>query len=116
MTVKSVITYRQDKQRLSLGELKVRGYAWAGEEKIKSVEISMDGGSRWTEAQIVTPNQNLAWVLWESNWTPAAPGYTTIMSRASDTAGRFQPIEAIWNPSGYLWNQIDKTHVLLEDK
>ena len=49
-----------------------------------------------------------------SNWTPHEPGYYTIMSRATDTAGRVQPIVPPWNPSGYLWNGIDRVGVTVE--
>ena len=116
MQVKSVITSPQNDQRLAWGESRIRGYAWAAEERIKSVEISTDGGSRWTETQIVSPNQNFAWVLWEASWRPKSPGYTTIMSRATDTGGRVQPIEATWNPSGYVWNAIDRVRVIVEER
>jgi hypothetical protein len=36
------------------------------------------------------------------------------MSRATDTAGRVQPIVSPWNPSGYLWNGIDRVGVTVE--
>jgi hypothetical protein len=36
------------------------------------------------------------------------------MSRATDTAGRVQPIVSQWNPSGYLWNAIDRVGIIVE--
>ena len=36
------------------------------------------------------------------------------MSRATDSAGRVQPIVAPWNPSGYLFNAIDRAGVIVE--
>jgi len=33
------------------------------------------------------------------------------MSRAVDDRGRVQPAVAQWNPSGYLWNAIDRVRV-----
>ena len=47
-------------------------------------------------------------------WKPAEPGYYTILSRATDSAGNVQPIVSAWNPSGYLWNAIDRIGVLVE--
>jgi len=33
------------------------------------------------------------------------------MSRATDASGRVQPEAGFWNPSGYLWNGIDRVKV-----
>jgi hypothetical protein len=33
------------------------------------------------------------------------------MSRATDDKGNVQPIVQKWNPSGYLWNVIDKVRI-----
>jgi hypothetical protein len=57
---------------------------------------------------------NFAWVLCKYTWKPDRPGYYTVMSRASDSAGRVQPIVPIWNPSGYLWNAVDRVSIHLE--
>ena len=35
---------------------------------------------------------------------------------ATDTAGRVQPFVPAWNPSGYLWNGIDRIGVTVEAK
>jgi hypothetical protein len=34
--------------------------------------------------------------------------------RAADSAGRTQPIDAEWNPSGYLHNGIERLGVMVE--
>ena len=46
--------------------------------------------------------------------SPPEPGYYTILSRATDSAGRVQPFVPAWNPSGYLWNGIDRVGVTVE--
>jgi hypothetical protein len=33
------------------------------------------------------------------------------MSRATDDKGNVQPVAPWWNPSGYLWNVIDKVRI-----
>jgi sulfite oxidase len=114
MPVKSSITGPEDQSKLAAGEVTIRGIAWAGEEAIARVEISTDGGSLWRDAQLSQPKLNFAWRLWRIEWTPAQPGYYTILSRATDTAGRVQPIVPPWNPSGYLWNGIDRIGVTVE--
>ena len=114
MPVKSCITAPEDRVKLPLGAIAIRGFAWAGEEAIERVEVSTDGGSRWQAAELSSPKLPFAWRLFRLDWQPAAPGYYTLLSRATDTAGRAQPIVAAWNPSGYLWNAIDRVGVTVE--
>jgi sulfite oxidase len=114
MPVKSTITAPEDQSKLPLASTAIRGFAWAGENAIDRVEISTDGGARWQPSALTGPKLPFAWRLWKFDWKPAAPGYYTILSRATDTAGRVQPIVSAWNPSGYLWNAIDKVGVLVE--
>ena len=114
MPVKSSITAPEDQARLPLGPVTIRGIAWAGEQAIERVDVSTDGGSKWQEARLSTQKLPFAWRLWNLEWKPADRGYYTILSRATDTAGRVQPVVAAWNPSGYLWNAIDRVGVLVE--
>jgi DMSO/TMAO reductase YedYZ molybdopterin-dependent catalytic subunit len=114
MPVKSCITAPEDGTKATLGSIAIRGFAWAGEQAIERVEVSTDGGSRWRDAQLSTPKLPFAWRMFHIDWRPSDPGYYTIMSRATDTAGRVQPIVSPWNPSGYLWNAIDRVGVTME--
>jgi len=41
----------------------------------------------------------------------AAPGRYTVVSRAIDTTGATQPDQPVWNPSGYLYNAVDRLEV-----
>jgi DMSO/TMAO reductase YedYZ molybdopterin-dependent catalytic subunit len=114
MPVKSVIAAPDDQSKITLGPVTIRGFAWAGEESIERVEISTDGGSRWRDAELSTPKLRFAWRLWKLDWRPTEPGFYTILSRATDSAGRVQPIVSAWNPSGYLWNAIDRVGITVE--
>jgi DMSO/TMAO reductase YedYZ molybdopterin-dependent catalytic subunit len=114
MPVKSAITSPADQDKVQLGPVPLRGYAWAGEQRVMRVEVSTDGGSRWNDARLSPQNFPFAWRLWQFEWTPTERGYYTVMSRATDSAGRVQPIVATWNPSGYLWNAIDQIGLLVE--
>jgi len=113
MPVKSSITAPEDGAKVA-GPVAIRGFAWAGEQAIERVEVSTDGGSRWRDAELSSPKLPFAWRLWRLEWRPAAPGYHTILSRATDSAGRVQPFVAAWNPSGYLWNAVDRVGVAVE--
>jgi sulfite oxidase len=114
MPVKSTITAPEDQSKIPLGPVTIRGFAWAGENAIDRVDVSTDGGSRWHAAELTGAKLPFAWRLWRLDWKPSEPGYYSILSRATDTAGRVQPIVSAWNPSGYLWNAIDRVGVLLE--
>jgi sulfite oxidase len=116
MPVKSTITAPEDQATVALGPQVIRGFAWAGEEVIERVEVSTDGGSRWTDAELSPQRLRFAWRLWLIRWQPANPGYYTILSRATDSAGRVQPVVPLWNPSGYLYNAIDRVGVKVEKK
>ena len=104
----------EDQAKVTMDAVTIRGFAWAGEEKIERVEVSTDGGSKWRDAQLSSQKLPFAWRLWQIEWRPAKPGYYTILSRATDSAGRVQPFVPAWNPSGYLWNGIDRVGVTVE--
>ena len=78
-----------------------------------SRSMAARAGSR---ADLSPQKLHFAWRLWHVDWKPAGPGYYTILSRATDTAGRVQPFVPAWNPSGYLWNGIDRIGVTVEAK
>lgn len=115
MPVKSYITSVSDGERLPMKAMVLRGIAWAGEERITKVDVSADGGSTWAPAKLSRQDLPFAWRLWSVNWTPPHPGYFTILSRATDSTGRTQPVVAVWNPSGYLYNAIDRVGVTVEE-
>jgi DMSO/TMAO reductase YedYZ molybdopterin-dependent catalytic subunit len=116
MPVKSFITSPGDQEKIAMTSAVIRGIAWAGEERITSVAVSSDGGSRWTEAELSPQNFSFAWRLWTFAWQPPQPGYYTILSRSTDSAGRVQPVVATWNPSGYLYSAIDQIGVIVEKR
>jgi sulfite oxidase len=113
MPVKSCITAPEDGARIR-GPVTIRGFAWAGENAIERVEISTHGGLKWQPAELSPQKLPFAWRLFTYQWNEQAPGFHTIMARAFDTAGYQQPIVPPWNPSGYLWNGIDRVGVMVE--
>jgi sulfite oxidase len=110
LNVKSVISGPLDGSSLKSGQVTVHGIAWAGEADIVKVEISIDGGSSWNPATLGREQSRYAWRLWTFSWN-AKRGDYLIQSRATDSRGRAQPMEATWNPSGYLYNAIDQVKI-----
>ena len=116
MVVKSVITSPGERAAMDGGVIRVTGFAWAGEDEIAGVEVSTDGGRTWQAARLGTDRARWAWRQFEHPWRPGAPGSYVVMSRARDARGRTQPIVPDWNPSGYLWNAIDRVRVDVQDR
>ncbi|MFQ3334351.1 MAG: sulfane dehydrogenase subunit SoxC [Woeseiaceae bacterium] len=96
MGVKSVITSPSLSLNLTgPGIYQIKGIAWSGSGKIKSVELSADGGKTWAEALLDEHVLPKALTRFRSAWkwdgTPA-----TIMSRAIDEKGNIQPTREQW--------------------
>jgi DMSO/TMAO reductase YedYZ molybdopterin-dependent catalytic subunit len=111
LEVKSLITMPPPDASVPAGRVLITGAAWAGEADIARVDVSVDFGRTWQPARLGSEQNRYAWRLWEYDWTAHVPGSYLILARATDSAGRTQPIEQIWNPSGYLWNVIDRVRV-----
>jgi len=113
LNVKSLIASPSDSATLKSRTIHVQGVAWAGEANVQKVEISTDSGATWHPAQLAKDESRYAWRLWNYSWKAPEAGDYTILSRATDSAGRVQPDSVQWNPSGYLINVTDqlKIHV-----
>jgi DMSO/TMAO reductase YedYZ molybdopterin-dependent catalytic subunit len=74
--------------------VRVHGAAWTSDDEITKVELSTDGGSTWSEANLLGESKPNAWRLWEFNWkTPSVPGKQTLVARATDSLGQTQPVQ-----------------------
>ncbi|HUX12905.1 MAG TPA: sulfite oxidase [Spirochaetia bacterium] len=91
----------------------IGGVAYGGENDIAGVEISVDGGSSWDNAQLVGPRERWAWKQWQYRWTPQSAGQYTLMSRATDTQGIRQPMQAAWNVLGYGNNGVEEHAIVV---
>ena len=112
INVKSILTSPVSGRSLSAGKpIVVSGFAWSGDGAIASkVEISLDDGKSWTEARLGVSPGKYSWRQFTLPWTPQR-GSATISARATDTNGAVQPIASPWNPSGYLWNGIQRVEL-----
>ena len=110
--VKSLITQPQSSLEFSTGTpIKVRGHAWAGENRIDKVLVSTDFGLQWQETRLIPPSNRYAWSHWETELALANKGYYEIWARAYDDTGAAQPFSQPWNPKGYLGNVIHRVPV-----
>ncbi len=110
--VKSVITHPVDGAVVRAGEpIDIRGWAWSGRESVDSVAITVDEGLTWQTATLEPGDGPWAWRRFRLPWVSPATGATTIMARATDAAGRSQPIDQAWNPRGYNNNGCHRVRV-----
>lgn len=113
--VKSVITAPAPNARFKIGDsIAVAGKAWAGDNSIAKVEISLDEGATWKPATLAKPGDKYAWRPFTYTVRPRRRGYMTILARATDSKGNVQPIVSAWNPLGYFWNGIHRVGVSIE--
>ncbi len=76
-------------QPLKPERFQIWGWAW-GANEIVAVEISVDGGTNWSSAE-VDRRQGYSWQRFWWDWSPAVHGEYEIVSRAIDSAGERQP-------------------------
>ncbi|HSH47944.1 MAG TPA: molybdopterin-dependent oxidoreductase [Halomonas sp.] len=106
MPVKSLVTFPRSGITHSKDEpLTVRGHAWAGDLSVKAVQVSIDFGTTWQDAELRPAPNRLAWQRWTADLEFPEPGYYEVWAKATDSEGRSQPMVVPgWNPKGYLNN------------
>ena len=96
MKVKSVFSRPLDGAILMGRRFTVRGAAWAGVNRVRSVELSMDRGKSWRTAQVepagaASSQDPYSWVFWKYDWKIPASGDYELLVRATDGQGQMQP-------------------------
>ena len=66
--VKSLLTMPLDGANVATGAVMVKGFAWAGEANVTSVDVSVDGGSTWAAARLGADRAPYAWRQFEDQW------------------------------------------------
>ncbi|WP_374447747.1 sulfite oxidase [Stella sp.] len=117
MPVRSIITNVRNGTELADGTRKValRGHAWAGEETVKAVDVTLDFGQTWQSCQLDAPPNKYCWQNWRTELALPSAGYFEFWVRATDSKGRMQPVLAAnWNPQGYGGNAMHRVAVLVK--
>ena len=102
-----------DGDTVAAGPVEVRGYAFAGGERhVARVDVSLDGGARWSQAELLEDLGRWAWRHWRIT-LDLAPGEQEILVRAWDSSAATQPEDeaALWNPKGYVNNARPRVRV-----
>jgi hypothetical protein len=115
LNVNSTIQQPIHLSTLNTGTHEIKGIAWTGKGIITEVQLSFDEGETWKHATLNSlPGQNYAWSSWSCIWKVEKSGEYTIYSRAKDSFGRMQSLDAFWNRKGYGYNAVSKVSVKVE--
>lgn len=84
----------------------LHGRSWSGNGNISKVEISVDGGLTWDEAQLTQVRSVYAWQQWHYRWHRPRAGSYELLARATDETGAVQPDQAPYNTLGYHFGAV----------
>jgi DMSO/TMAO reductase YedYZ molybdopterin-dependent catalytic subunit len=111
INVRSFITSVQDGARLRAGQqLAVRGIAFDGGQGIREVAYTTDGGSSWHDANLGEDLGRYSFREFTFPFTPGRGAYD-LRVRAWNRSGQSQPMEALWQPAGYMRNVVERVRV-----
>jgi sulfite oxidase len=106
-----------DGETVTAGPVEVRGYAFAGGERhVGRVDVSLDAGASWSQAELLDDLGPWAWRHWRIS-VELSPGDHEILVRAWDSSAATQPEDeaGLWNPKGYVNNARPRVRVRAAD-
>jgi hypothetical protein len=113
LTVRSFITSVTDGARLRAGQpVTLRGIAFDGGQGIGEVAWSADGGQSWREATLGTDLGRYSFREFTFGFVAPRPGSYDLRVRAWNRSGQSQPMEALWQPAGYMRNVVESVKIV----
>lgn len=88
----------------------LKGIAFDGGKGIKDVSVSTDGGKTWVSAKLGKDLGKYSFREWQLP-VKLSPGAHDLKVRATSNGGEVQPMEASWNPAGYMRNVVETVRV-----
>jgi hypothetical protein len=88
----------------------LKGIAFDGGSGIAQVQLSTDGGTRWTDAALGPDLGRFSFRSWNAA-VDLPIGSHVLMARATARSGETQPMVQRWNPSGYMRNVVESVPV-----
>lgn len=113
MPLNSAICEPASHAQLRAGSVILRGYAIATARDIVRVDVSIDGGRTWKQAELAhNADAPWSWTFWSAT-LDLAKGEHELTVRAWDSAGQTQPAlpDDTWNFKGYLSAAWHRVHV-----
>jgi DMSO/TMAO reductase YedYZ molybdopterin-dependent catalytic subunit len=85
--------------------IELTGRSWSGAAPIRRVEVSVDGGTTWERAHLERARER-GWTQWSWSWRRPEIGAHQLLARATDKAGRTQPLVTPFNDNGYFFDAV----------
>ena len=109
--VRSFITSVQDGGQMRAGQpAVVRGIAFDGGQGVREVAYSTDGGQSWRGAKLGADLGRYSFREFTFGFMPDK-GAHDLRVRAWNRSGQSQPMEALWQPAGYMRNVVESVKV-----
>lgn len=89
----------------------LEGIAFDGGHGIRRVEVSGDGGKKWSAARLGEDLGGYSFRRWHAEWTPPGRGEYILQVRAVSNSDETQPAQSNWNRGGYMRNVIEEIRV-----
>ena len=86
--------------------IELTGRSWSGAGEVARVDVSTDGGATWGSARPFRSGHREAWTQWRYVWKRPTRGGHELMARATDRAGRTQPLVTPYNDNGYFFDAV----------
>jgi len=110
--IRSFLTSVLDGGQIPAGrETLLKGIAFDSGQGLTEVLVSTDGGNAWLPAHLGKDLGRYSFREWTYAWTPPNAGAFHLKCRAFNRLGETQPMEPLWNPAGYLRNNVETTRV-----
>ena len=110
--VRSFITSLRDGGTVRAGQATaVRGIAFDGGQGIREVAYSTDGGQSWRGATLGADLGRYSFREFGFGFTPER-GTHDLRVRAWNRSGQSQPMQALWQPAGYMRNVVESVKVV----
>ena len=90
----------------------LRGIAFGGDCGVAQVDVSIDDGRTWHEAQLGGDEGKYGFRKWEKQLTFPTPGEQSLRVRCTNSNGVPQPAVPNWNPAGFMRNVIESTRIV----
>jgi DMSO/TMAO reductase YedYZ molybdopterin-dependent catalytic subunit len=110
--VRSFLTSHADGAKIKAGQpTTLRGIAFDGGAGIREVLVSTDRGHVWWGAELGEDLGRYSFREWKYTLNLKAPVPLEIQCRAVSRTGESQPLEPLWNPSGYMRNVVETVKI-----
>lgn len=102
MVVNSMITAPRNGHVMQAADtVEMRGLAWDGGYGISRVELSIDGGATWQDAELGKDLGRFAFRAFRLPFKPSRSGTYQVLARAANVVGQTQADKLIFNAAGY---------------